>query len=911
MDSTIATSAPGWFPRTKLVAPQIRDDIYIRAKLLDKLSHAAHTSRLTLLSAPAGSGKTTLLACLAKDEAGFRLSWVALDADDNEPGVFAQLLISSLQGIVPNLTKSVEALWSAGTVSDIHLRRVMGVIINELVEVNPDPFGLVFDDFHVIADPAILGALDYLIENMPACMHILIASRYAPALSLARLRARGHLVEFQLDELRFSYDELNEWLREGRSFELDASHVRLLIDQTEGWVAGLRLFLHSMGYAADKGEQNALFSRLERGQRHIFDFLMEEIFNKQSEDARSFLIKTSILLELTPRTCQALTGQPDAAGLLESLYRQNLFITLSQSPSREGVELDQAFSDERADKPSYRYHALFAEFLREQLNRQLPDQIQSLYERAAQAQSDPARAIHYYLAGELWEPACHTLDNLCRERVGHGYLGQLVRWVHAVPKRIRAVYLWLNLALSADMIQRGRYDEGLPLLEDTLPKSQNGQDEEAKTETLTQMSEIYTCLAQTEKAQTALQQLLIRPLSSERLVKARINQTWIHFYQGNWDKVQDELPSLLEDVQASGKTGDWFSLTLSLGPQYAFIRNGVSLLESFCLEAMTRDNDTIRAAAMAYLGYLRTLQGNWTEARRLADESRRLCDKVGGLAHLDIFINHVILFDTLHQADDECFQAYLDERLLSISSVLTRRQFLAAYLYLRALSASRQGQSGVAAEMKARLQKEKIAYELPDVATAHHLLDALAAREDGNFGEAESSLQKAVSLQETFKHQLLMTNARAGLAILYWEMDQKKNAIQTLVPLVDQAACDHLPGLLLQEGSTFVSLLHAVRNAGTQPGFLAAVLKNMDVNAASLEQPSLPKRIALGNGEYISDRELEVLRLIAEGLSNQEIAERLFISAGTAKRHSIHIYRKLGVNSRTQAIARAKEWNLL
>lgn len=911
MDSMVEISALGWFPKTKLVAPQIGEDIYIRSQILAKLRRAAHTCRITLLSAPAGSGKTTLLACLVKDDAEFPLAWVALDADDNEPGVFLQLLISSLQTIVPNLMESIQPFLAEGTIAEFQMRRVMGFIINKLMEVDPGPFGLVFDDFHAITDPAILGALDYLIENMPARMHILIASRYAPALSLPRLRARGYLAEFQLDELRFSYEELNDWLERIPSFDLDASHVQLLISQTEGWAAGLRLFLLSMEHATGKVEQDALFFRLERGQRHIFDFLMEEIFNKQAEDVRSFLMKTSILLELTPRACEALTGQPDAAGHLENLYRQNLFISLSQSPRPVDAELVQPFSGEWADKPSYRYHALFAEFLREQLKRQLPEQIEGLYERAAQAQSDPARAIHYYLAGELWKPACQTLENLCRERVGHGYLGQLVRWVQAVPEKIRAGYPWLNLVLSADIIQRGRYDDALHFLEDTLPKFQDQQDEEGRTETLTQMSEIYTCLAQTEKAQATLTQLLVRPLSSERSIKARINQTWTNFYRGDWDKVEDELPRLLEEVQASRKTGDWLSLTLSLGPQYAYIQNGVALLESFCRAALSHGNDTIQAAAMAYLGYLCSLQGNWAEARRMADEARLLCEKIGGLAHLDIFINHVLLFDALHQTDYTSFHEYLDERLPVITGVLTQRQFLATYLYLRAVGASRQGRSGVAAEMQTRLLKEKIVFEIPDAVAAHHLLDALVAREGRDFANAESSLKKAVALQERYKHQLLMTNARAGLAVLYWEMDQKDHAVKTLTPLVGQSERDHMPGLLLQEGNEFVSVLHATLNTGVRSDFIASFLKDRGKNISPLEQPTPPKRIDLPTGEHISDRELEVLRLIAEGLSNQEIAERLFISAGTAKRHSIHIYRKLDVNSRTQAIARAKEWNLL
>lgn len=294
------------------------------------------------------------------------------------------------------------------------------MLINDILETLPDPFVLVLDDLHLVSEPAVYTALDYLLERLPPQMHLMAATRHDPPLALARLRGRGALAELRLPDLRFTLDEAAAFLNTQR-LGLSPEDLASLHSRTEGWAVGLRLLADSLNRIPTRSGRSAFITYLAQTDRYVFDFLADEVLSRQSSAVRTFLLETSILPELTPALCQAVTGRADALAILEDLYRRNLFLvavddgrwTTDDGPQTTDLIRRPSSMVRRLSsvvhRPIYRYHALFAEFLRRRLTQEMPERLVELHARAAQAETVPARAIAHYLAAQLWEPAAQAM----------------------------------------------------------------------------------------------------------------------------------------------------------------------------------------------------------------------------------------------------------------------------------------------------------------------------------------------------------------------------------------------------------------------------------------------------------------------------------------------------------------------
>jgi len=386
--SELTVEPPVWLTQTKLIPPRLRDDYLPRPRLLALLAQVIPAHSLTLISAPAGYGKTTLLAGLPSTCPELPLAWLALGEEDNDFSHFCLGIIAALQRLAPALGSQTQALLltpngqNGGSNPVEQARRVMGALINNILAALPEPFILVLDDLHFITETVIYAALDYLLERLPPALHLVIASRYDPPLSLARLKARGQMAELRLADLRFTGEEAAAFLNDRLQLALTPAELDSLQARTEGWAAGLRLLAGSLIRMNQPGDRAAFIDRLARTDRYLFDFLAEEVLQRQEPVLRAFLLETSILAEFTPALCWAVTRREDAAALLEKLYHRNLFL----------VVVDELLT------PVYRYHALFAEFLQQQLSREAPARRAELHRRAAQALTNPRQIISHYLA---------------------------------------------------------------------------------------------------------------------------------------------------------------------------------------------------------------------------------------------------------------------------------------------------------------------------------------------------------------------------------------------------------------------------------------------------------------------------------------------------------------------------------
>ncbi|HEY1012548.1 MAG TPA: AAA family ATPase, partial [Herpetosiphonaceae bacterium] len=354
-----------WIVATKFHPPAPHSELLPRPRLAGSLADALSSRRLTILSAPAGSGKTTALAEALRGLA-LPTVWLALDADDNDPARFALGLLAGIGRVRPGCGDLARSLLAGLDNPAADLRRVLGVLINELLEP-PAPLLLVLDDLHLIEEPAIHAGLEFLLERMPPGLRLAATTRAEPPLALARLRAQRQLAEFRLDELCFTPGETADWLNERLGLGLPAGELALVQSATAGWAAGLGLVAGSLDRRAPADER-WLLDALGRAGGFMFDFLAEEVLRREDPAVRRFLLETAVLADLTPALCAAVTGRDDAGRLLETVRARNLFVAEIGGPQRVA-----------------RYHPLFAGFLLAQLEREQPGRAAELRLRAAAA----------------------------------------------------------------------------------------------------------------------------------------------------------------------------------------------------------------------------------------------------------------------------------------------------------------------------------------------------------------------------------------------------------------------------------------------------------------------------------------------------------------------------------------------
>ncbi|MEM7346475.1 MAG: helix-turn-helix transcriptional regulator, partial [Chloroflexota bacterium] len=447
---------------TKLYIPRTRPGqrLVVRPRLLDQLNESLDCT-LTFISAPAGFGKTTLLSSwiqqLQSDPPlkGItqKIAWLSLDESDNHPAHFLSYAIAALQTIHPDLGQPTFDLFTRYYPDIPSDEELLKSLINEIATI-PDEFVLIFDDYHLINTQRTHDALTFLLDYQPPQMHLIIASRSDPPLPLARLRARGQLVELRATDLRFTPDEVATFLNQTMGLDLSATNIAALEARTEGWIAGLQLAALSM---QDQQDVAGFIANFTGSHRYIFDYLAEEVLQRQPEPVQHFLLNTSILNHLTGPLCDALmlTSQetapksiltPASQELLEYLEQTNLFI----------MPLD----DQRR---WYRYHRLFADFLQNHLQRQIGlSGIVALHRQAAdwyEQHGLEAEAVSHAFAVADVERAARLIEQQGGTLLSRTELSTLLNWVEALPQEMMREQPRLSLFQLWALVFTGQLDE--------------------------------------------------------------------------------------------------------------------------------------------------------------------------------------------------------------------------------------------------------------------------------------------------------------------------------------------------------------------------------------------------------------------------------------------------------------------
>jgi len=850
------------------------------------------------VSAPAGFGKTTLLSewltsapphARSAPSRSSRYAWLSLDDGDNALGRFIRYVVGALQTIVPSFGQTPLALLrtpmnAEGTFS---IEAVLTALINEWA-AHSRSLGLVLDDYQMIIAQPIHDAVTYLIDHLPPSARLIIASRADPPLPLARWRASGQLVEVRAADLHFTPEETTAFVNREMGLNLSADEVAALDKRTDGWIAGLHLAALSM---QGRSDATNFIATLAASNRYILDYLAEEVMQRQPADVQHFLVRTSILDRLTGPLCDALTDRTDGQAMLERLEQANLFI----------LPLDN-------DRQWYRYHPLFAEFLRGRLRQVTGTTVAHLHLRAsdwyAQHES-PVDAIAHALQAREFDRAAYLIEPLARDWL----------FVYNEPDLLRS---WLQILPEDSLQMHPRL-----LLVHAWIKIMLGQHTAAEAQLCTIETDDLTIQGEIAAARTLL-----------AVVSGDVPHT-IDLAQQALDRLAPD-ESFLRGLVA-----------LNLGLAYDQIGNieaaGRAYTQASTLGRET-GNTLVSLIASVQLADLKVIQGQLHEAAEIYRHTIEQAKQSGQLLHLIsmVYASWGRLLYEWNELDaaarvlTDCVD--LGRRWVSSDMILTGLVYLAHVKYAQgevamAREVASQAEAALHEHMVspstitvAKAQQAWLWLKLGNMDAAQHWVRDYQARglpdapiflreleeltlarvfiAQGQFDRAQAVLDPLITTAQTESRVTIVIEAQILRALVHEAQGHSAAASDAIQDALALAEPGGYIRTFVDAGSSLKALLIKVALHGAYAERVLAAFgakqpaSSVDVQPAALAEP-------------LSDRELQVLRLIAEGLSNQEIAKQLTIANSTVKTHINNIYGKIGAQSRTQAVARARELNLM
>ncbi len=813
------------------------------------------------------------------------VAWLSLDEGDNDPTRFLTYLVAALQTITANIGAGV--LGTLQSPQPPSAESILTTLLNEITTVRGN-FVLVLDDYHVIDSKPVDSALTFLLEHLPTQMHLVIATREDPELPLARLRARGELTEVRASELRFTAAEAAGFLNQVMGLNLSAEDIAALDKRTEGWIAGLQLAAISM-----QGQQDVTsFIKAFTGSHHfVLDYLLEEVLKQQSENVQAFLLRTSILDRMCGPLCDAILLDPSASGqeTLEYLERANLFI----------VPLDN-------ERRWYRYHHLFRDLLRQRLQQTTAVSTVELHTRASQWYEDnglEVEAFQHAAAANDTERAERLMETGEIRLHSLAAVSTILHWLDSLPKTILDARPWLWVRFATLLLMSARTTGVEEKLQAAEKAMQNADLDDKTRDLIGQIAAIRATLA------------LLRYEPEPGIIQSR--RALEHLHPDNLPFRSRAIWTLgfayqLEGERAAARQAFTEAISIRQAPGNIYY----TILATTSLAQVQESDNQLYQAAETYRRSLKLLSDQGPSAAS---------EEYIGLARVSYEWNDLDAAEQYGQQSLQMARQY--DRAID--------RFIICEVLLARLKLARGDVAGAAAmlaESEQSVRRNSFVHQMPGVAAAQ----VVVLLRQGNLAAA-ASLAHA--------HELPLSQARVLLA-----QGDPSTALEVLAPFRQQMeakgwADERLKAMVLQsvalqahgekdkavqllgealalvepngfirsfvdEGEPMARLLCEADSRGIMPDYVGKLLTAFEAEKRENEDRSdlSPAQLLI---DPLSQRELEVLRLIAQGLSNHEICARLCLALDTVKGHNRRIYNKLQVQRRTEAIARARELGLL
>ena len=897
---------PTALPSSKLNAPLPTAFEIARTEICENIFNAG-SARLVLLRAPAGFGKTTVMLQVRRrfDEAGLPTAWLTLDRADNDVGRFLTVLAAALDPLVPGLSKP-------GSTTDGTGPDDLAFALIDRVAAHPAPFALFLDDFEALQSPAVLGLMNELIDQLPRGAQLVVGSRGVPGLSLGRLRTRGRLLEIEPTQLRFSVAEADGFLRERRGLALAPEDVLRLHRSTEGWAAALWLASVSLQHRDEPGRFIAGFSGSNAA---VVDYLVEDVLARQTDDVRGFLLRTSILSELNAELCNVICARSDSAEVLQALEQSHLFLIQLQ-----------------AERGGYRYHGMFAEFLRAQLLRQHPDEWPRLHRAAALwfvAQGRPVPAIEHALAARDRELALTLLGEHAQALLEQGRVRLLSRWLDPLLERgeldahpmLQVVHAW------AVCFARGPRSAAT-LLERLEARADASDEVRAHRSAMRPLFMVLT--DRTDEALPLATALLEAVPSSVAFARG-----FLEVILANLAMIAGRYHEALRFADAArsrqSEHRSSFNFTLSEAAEGAVdltqgrLRRALARLR---VAAGTGQADAARATnGNAMAGVL--LAEALYEADRCDQAERLLSVYIPLIRHVGIpdqlILAHVVMARIAedHGDADRALQLLTELEHIGHREGLARVVASARLERVRMLLVE-----GRLARARAELDHcgdkalwarvSRLSLRANEVET-HDLGMARWAVQSGHAAEVIHSLRSELDAAERAQRERRALTLRLLLAQALWRDEQRNKAMRVLAKALRFAAAEGYVRAFRVEGPLLMAMLRELRSGPTELleeggdaalPFLDGLLRSLPVAPAVLPSSAVPAVGVVLPTDVLTRKELQVLRLTAEGLSNDQIAERMFVAETTIRTHLRNINVKLDTRNRMEAVqvARRSGW---
>jgi LuxR family maltose regulon positive regulatory protein len=909
--------------KTKVHIPKTRRDLVRRARLQEMLN-ANQKIKLILVSAPAGFGKTTLLSDWLQGVER-SVAWISLDRGDNDLTRFLSYVVMALQGIQENFGISI--LDMVHSPKPPPMESIFVSLINAVTE-RFDPFYLILDDYHVITESAVHEAIIFLVDHLPPSMQMVLSSRADPPWPIARLRARGELLELRAKDLRFTHHEAHQFLTKVMDFDLKGDELKALELRTEGWIVGLQMAALSM---QGQDDVSGFIQAFTGSNRFILDYLMEEVLERQPPGIQDFLLRTSVLERMSASLCDALVkGKDTGYWILDTEGDGNLQSPISSQQILEYLDQRNLFVIPLDNEREwYRYHHLFSDLLRSRLQQVEPHLLPDLYGQASDWCDENGfmvEAVQYALSAKNFERASQLVEENALNMIHHGELTTVLGWFSDFPEEILEIRPWLHIHHAWALLYLGQLESAEGLIrkvEDLLEGFEDSRIAEAQH----LMSHVLAIRANLEEvrgdrplaARLAGEALGLLP-ESELIMRSSL--LMLRSFCLQWSGNYKEAAQISQEAVALGKSiGNQDVVVMALNDLAALQIYQAKLHDALatCEKALEINRESsergsvipISSIGVTYL-YMSRVLLEWNDldtALEAVMKGLELRRQWGGLDIEAVGNVDLIRIFLARGALEEAQEAILRSKTVSPEMAALQLPVAEARVFLA------MGEAAAAVQV---IEKRGVhisgAIDLGYIPLYPALAKALI--QDGRIEEALGLLERFQGVVEEKGLTSYLIDALVQKAMAMQKQGEDEKALDLLTEALILAEPEGFIHTFIDEGAAMGKLLLMLEPRGFKTDYVEKLLGELENETKEDGPVTITLAAEVGEAqlslvEPLTERELQVLRLLRTDLSAKEIADELFVAISTVRSHIKRIYSKLDVHTRLEAISAARDLGLI